>query len=194
MHHGIVGDGVGVIPGAFRFVFGVVLRSDLGVVASEGIWVEERSRAVNGAEEFVKSALAGPVVLGRVVSDLGRDVPFAGEVSAVAGGLESLGNGHAFLVEESLILREAVVAGHMSNSGLVGVEPGEKRGAGGAATAGVVELREAQAVGGEFVEIRGFDFPAVTSDVGIAHVIGHDDNDVWAGFAVETERGSADGE
>ena len=99
-----------------------------------------------------------------------------------------------FLIEESLVLREAVVAGHVSNSCLVWVEPGEKRGAGGAATAGVVELREAQAVGSELVEIRGFYLPPVTSDVGIAHVIGHNDDDVWAGFAVEIESGSADGE
>ena len=46
------------------------------------------------------------------------------------------------------------------------------------ALGGIVELRKAEAVFGEAVEVRGFDFRAVASDIGVAEVIDHDDEDV----------------
>ncbi len=73
-----------------------------------------------------------------------------------------------------------VFVGHMANAALVGIETGEQRGAGGTAPAVVVELGEAEAVRGEFVEIGGVDFAAVTADVREAHVVGHDEDDVGA--------------
>ena len=133
---------------------------------------------MDGAEEFVEAALAGPIVLGIGGFHLGGDVPFSGHVGAVAGGLERFGDGEAFLVEVALVLGEPVVAGHVTDAGLVRVESGEEGGAGGATAGRIVKLGEAHSVGGEGVEIGGFDLAAVATDVGVAHVVGHDDDDV----------------
>jgi hypothetical protein len=58
---------------------------------------------------------------------------------------------------------------------IVASEQGAAR---GPAARGVVKLGEAQAITGEGVEVRGRDFAAVTPKVGIAEVIGEDEDDV----------------
>ena len=63
---------------------------------------------------------------------------------------------------------------------MAGVIPGHERRAGGGTdgTAGV-GLGEADAFGGEAVEVRSFDpFLAVTAEIAVAEVVGHDENDV----------------
>ena len=45
----------------------------------------------------------------------------------------------------------------------------------------VFELGEAQTVLGELIEVGGLDLSAVTSDVRVAHVIHHDENEVGPG-------------
>ena len=60
----------------------------------------------------------------------------------------------------------------------VRVVAGEKFGPGGVAFGGVVELREPQTVFSQLVEIGGLNLPAVTTDIGIAHVVDHDENEV----------------
>ena len=62
----------------------------------------------------------------------------------------------------------------------VGVVAGEELGAGGVALGGVVELGEAQAVFRELIEVGSFDLSAKAADVGVAHVIDHDDDEVWS--------------
>ena len=47
------------------------------------------------------------------------------------------------------------------------------------AAGGVVELGEAEPVGGEAVEVRCGDLPAVASEVGIAEVVGEDEENIW---------------
>ena len=49
------------------------------------------------------------------------------------------------------------------------------------ALGGVVELGEAQSVLGQLIEVGGLDLSAVTSDVRVAHVIHHDENEVGSG-------------
>lgn len=66
----------------------------------------------------------------------------------------------------------------MTDPGLVGIEAGQKRSAGWAATASVIKLRKAETVGSELIEIGSVDFSAVTSDVGEAHVIRHYNDDI----------------
>jgi len=66
-------------------------------------------------------------------------------------------------------------------AGLVTVKAGEEGDTGGVALGGVVELGEAEAIGGEGVEVWGIDFGAVAAEVGEAEVIGHDENDIGAG-------------
>ena len=55
---------------------------------------------------------------------------------------------------------------------------GARHGAGRTTPGGVVKLGEAQPVIRQPVEVRGVDFAAVAADVGIAHVIGHDEHDI----------------
>lgn len=80
---------------------------------------------MDSTKEFIEATLAGPVVLGVARFDLGGDVPFPRHVGAVAGGLKGFGDGEAFLVEKSLILGEAVVAGHVADARLVRIKAGE---------------------------------------------------------------------
>ena len=60
----------------------------------------------------------------------------------------------------------------------VSVVSGKELGPGGVTLRGVVELREPQTVFSQLVEIGGLDLPAVTTDIGIAHVVDHDENEV----------------
>jgi hypothetical protein len=48
---------------------------------------------------------------------------------------------------------------------LIAIEPGEEGDSGGVALRGVVELREAQALFGESIEVGRFDFTAVAPKV-----------------------------
>ena len=111
-------------------------------------------------------------------------MPLAGHVGAIACRLEGFRNGDAVAIQISAVTIKAVIAHHVTDSCLVRVEPCEQRGAGGAATAGVVKLGEANPVLGESVEMGCLNFPAIASDVGPAHVIRHDEDDVglfWGG-------------
>ena len=138
---------------------------------------------MNRSVELVEPALEGPVGdigVGDFIGLVGRDMPLAGDVCAVAGGLENFRDGHTFAVELALVLRESIIPHHVAYSCLVSVETGEQSGPGRAAAGGIVELCEAQSVAGEPVQIRGMNFPAIAADVGIAHVIRHDQDDVGA--------------
>jgi hypothetical protein len=42
-------------------------------------------------------------------------------------------------------------------------------------------MRVAQPVGRQLVKVRGFDFAAVAAEIGVAHVVGHHDDDVGVG-------------
>jgi hypothetical protein len=61
------------------------------------------------------------------------------------------------------------------------IEAGEEGGPRGRAARGVVKLREAQAALREGVEVRRRNFGAVATEVGEAHIVGEDDDDVGAG-------------
>jgi hypothetical protein len=71
---------------------------------------------------------------------------------------------------------------------LVGVEAGQQGGAGGTAACSVVELGEPDTVFCKSIEMWGFDLTAVASEIGEAHVVRHDDHDVWARSSRERGR------
>src|ERR1035441_335818 len=58
------------------------------------------------------------------------------------------------------------------------IQPRQNRSAGRAATASIIELGEPEPVGGKLVEIGRRDLAAVATDVGEAHIIHEEDNDV----------------
>ena len=77
-------------------------------------------------------------------------------------------------------MRESAVVdvGQRVEVDLLSVVTGEKRGPRGPAAGRVVELRVADAVGGQRVEIGRGDFAAVAAGVGEAHVVGEKDQKV----------------
>ena len=68
----------------------------------------------------------------------------------------------------------------MSDTCLVGGGTGEQAGPGRAASAGIVELSEPQAVLGESVEIGSLDLASIASNIRPAHIVRHYDNDIRA--------------
>jgi len=169
-------DGVGVVEGLVRLGF----VGDVVVVAGEGLGREEAAGAGDGAEVAVEPALAGPVVF--LLEGLGaggvRHVPLAGHIRAVACGLERLGQGDALAVDVAPVAGQLPVRLHAAHAGLVGVESREQLGAGRAAACAVVKLGEPNALGREGVEVGGLDLAPVATDVGEAHVVGHDEDHV----------------
>ena len=70
---------------------------------------------------------------------------------------------------------------HPSHAGLVRIEPGQQRRAGGAAPRAVIELRHPHAFGGDSIDVGRRDLAAEAADVAVAHVVGEDQDDVRPG-------------
>ncbi len=141
---------------------------------------EVTAGAGDNAIEAVEAALARPFFLAVVA-----EVPFAGHVGVIACGLEDFGERDAVTVEKAGITGCGVGGGGLAGvfgedtySGLVLEEAGEQGGPGGGAACGVVELSEAEAAGGERINVGCGDFPAVAADIGEAHVVGKDEEDI----------------
>src|SRR5438045_1982411 len=66
----------------------------------------------------------------------------------------------------------------MADASFMWIKAGEQRSTAGAAARVIVELREADSICGEAIEIWILDFAAVTAEVREAHVIRKDDHDV----------------
>ena len=69
---------------------------------------------------------------------------------------------------------------HIAHSCCVGIVPGQQGSARGAAATCVVKTPQFDAIGGQFIQVGGLGFATVTTDVGVAQVIGHDEDDVGA--------------
>ena len=138
---------------------------------------------MDGAVVAIEAALEGPI--GVILEGLGGlawgDVPLTDGIVSVAGGVEDFGEGEALAVEVSAVAWEMVIVDHVADASLVGVQAGEERGAAGATAGGVIELGEADSVGGEGIEVRGGDFATETTEIGEAHIVGEDDDDIGAG-------------
>ena len=172
--------------------FGVVRRREFDgfVVFGEGDRVVEAAGAMNRAVEAVEAALPRPVVsrgefvVAAPVAHVTSDVPLPRHVGAVAGLAERLGDRHRVGGEVAAVSRQPVVAHHVADAGLVSVEAGQQGRTGRAAAGRVVEVAEAQAVGGQAIQVRSSDLAAVAAQVGEAHVVRHDEDDVGPGRGV----------
>ena len=63
----------------------------------------------------------------------------------------------------------------------MGILSGQQGGAGGAATGGVVEVSELEPTRRQPVQVGGGDLAAVATYIGVAHIIGQDEDDVGRG-------------
>ena len=105
-------------------------------------------------------------------------MPFAAHVGTIAGRLQSLRDGQAISVQITLILRQPIVPHHVADPGLVRIQPAQQAGPRRAAAAGIVKLGKSKTVLCQSVQVRGFYLAAEAAYVRIAHIIGHDQNNV----------------
>src|SRR5262245_2229705 len=107
-------------------------------------------------------------------------MPFADRVGRVARGPQYFGDRDGVAVQIAAIPVVATVVHHMSDARLMRVKPRQQRRPRRTATRRVIELSKAHAVSGKRVQIRRIDLAAVTTYVRKTHVVGHNDDDVWA--------------
>ncbi len=178
--HRVVADRIGVIK-RFRAVFGIVFRRDEGVLTREAFGIVEAAEAANRPVEPIESPLHRPV--GGVAHRMRTGhMPLPGHRRVVARRLQHLGDRHGLVAQVSRVSRCAFhFPHHEPHPCLVRVEPGEERRTRGTAARAVVELREAQPVRRQRVELWSGNLAAVTSEIGIAHVIGEDEHDIRSG-------------
>jgi len=121
------------------------------------------------ADELIK-----PFLIRQAAGTSIAQPPFANEASVIACLLEDFRN--------CLVLwTEGRLGGVAANGSVAGVETSHQAGArGGADGAAGVALGEANAFGGEAIDVRGFDFRlAVAAQIAIAQIIGEDEDNVW---------------
>ena len=180
----VLADGVGVVE-----IRGV--GTDEGLAVHQRVRIPERTGTVQRAKEVVEPPLrrrwptrfaSAPGVGALSVVGV-ADMPLAGQEGSVARALENLGYGHATLVQVALVgLRgPGKRRGHPTNARLMRVETRQEGRARWAAARRVVHLRIAQAVAAERVECRRADLGAEAADVGEAHVVCEDEQDVRLG-------------
>lgn len=106
-----------------------------------------------------------------------------------------LGDGAARLVQVAAITRmgRTFIFHHVADASLMRIQPRQQAGPRRAASGGIVKLREPHTVLGEFIQVRGGDFTAVTAEVGEAHVVAEDDDHVRPFSDPFGEHGSAGG-
>ena len=105
-------------------------------------------------------------------------MPLAGHVRLVARALQHFGNGLAPAIQVTPISVVAIVSHHPANPGLMRVKTGEQTRSCRAASSGVVKLCETQSALCESIQRGRLNFTPITTDVGITHVICHDQNDI----------------
>ncbi len=138
-------------------VLGVLSRREVAVVVVEAVGVIEA-----------------------ILERLAVDVPLAGVIRAIAERLQHLGKQPS--PRGAHPLAAALDARHGIAADFLGVVTGEDRRPRRPAAGRVVELREAQAVLCQGVEIRRGDLAAVAAGVGEAHVVGEEDQDIRPGI------------
>ncbi len=141
--------------------------------------------AADEREMTLKAALARPA--GLVLTEM----PFSGHEGLIARLTQRLRQGHEALFFEAEIrwradappqlIRRALFV-HVAHARLMRIQPAHERGTRGAALRAVVEPCQPHATDCQRIERRRADFAAVAADVGVAHVIHHDEEDVGALF------------
>ena len=159
--------GVVVVGKVLDLKKGVVVSKDAGFASFE-FWVrhpgiEEIAAARPKTISLIESAVEG------AISHLFAVVPFAGHAGCVTGVAHGFAEGE-HLLSDKIFLTTATIAG---------IETGEERRPSRGALGVVVKLSEQEPLGGEAIDVGRFDLRTVASDVGPAHVIDHDQQDVW---------------
>ena len=176
---GLLVDPIGVVE-VLTVAFDVV------VPPGERHGIKEAARPVNRAVEGFEPPVERPVGallgfdhLARLAEVVG-DVPLPAHAGGVARVAEGFGHRRTVGGEFTAVALGPTVVDHVPHPRLVRIATGHERRPGGAAPRGVVEVREADPVGGEPVEVRGANLAPEAPDVRVAHVVGHDQHEVGA--------------
>ncbi len=190
----MIGDEIGVVK------VGRVGLDNLFVV-HQAVRIVVIFHAGDGSPVLFKTTIAGPVGHGfgdgpvpleiehrfclglRHVRDGEMtQMPFAHHGGVVTGRAENLGDRYALVVELALVggfMVQRLV--HGPDSRFVRIQPSQQRSARRAAPGHVVKLRKAKALLRHRVDVWRMNLAAVTSQVGKAHVIGENNNNVGRG-------------
>ena len=138
--------------------------------------------AADEREMPVEPALARPA--GLVLTE----VPFPGHERLIARLAQRLRQGHDALLLEAQISRRTdapphlvrrALFVHVAHARLMRIQPAHERSARGAALRAIVEPRQPHAIRREGIERRRAHLAAITAEVRVAHVVHHDEEDVW---------------
>ncbi|MCY1172901.1 hypothetical protein D9M73_130450 [compost metagenome] len=128
--------------------------------------------------------------IGVIISARGRQpvaglaqMPFAGEIGAIARLVQHLGQRHHMVVEHGVITRLADMLGrdrlgHVAKPGAVVADAGLQHRPGWRTRTRDVEIGETHAVRGERVDIGGVDLAAEAANIRIAPIVRHQQDDI----------------
>src|SRR5437868_3665439 len=105
-------------------------------------------------------------------------MPFADHRGAISGSSQRFGDGDAPARKLTAVRRLAKVLAHRADADLMRILPRQQRSPRRAAARVVVELAEAHAALRERINVRRVNLTAVASEIGEAHVVGDDEDDV----------------
>ena len=119
----------------------------------------------------------------------GAEMPLAGHHGAIAGVAQAFGDGGRPIGEVALVARLAGLLRradfhHRAHAHLVVVAAGHQHGAGGRTQGRGVEVGQAHAARDQRVEVGRIGLATKTGEVGPAHVVDHDDEEIWAFVAL----------
>lgn len=177
---GVVGESIGgVIWRAWSRKMHIVERQ-----ASTSTRLQIARGSSQDAIKMLEASLQRPFLF-----SVQSDMPFARHIGMVSCIAKHLGHRHAIAVQEPHISVLALMLGvfsvfklrvfrHCSDAGLMGIEACQQACSGGTGASAIVELREAKPSSGQSIDIGCRNLASVASNVGIAHVVSHDEQNV----------------
>jgi hypothetical protein len=146
------------------------------------------SRSIQNAVEAVEAtlqrrravAVAGAPRVQARCPQVAAHMPFAGHECAVTRGLETLCNSGRVVTQEALVGRRPEVRSHVPDAGIVRIKARQQRGTCRAAARAVVHRRQQSATPRHAINGGRSNLRAHDAEVGKAHVVGQDQDDVGA--------------
>ena len=131
---------------------------------------------VKMAEELIESSLSRDAI--RI--SRATQMPFARHECLISSPFQQRGHGDTAVGQESTIARLVIVRRHRPHARLMRIEPCQQRSSGRTTSCRIVHLRHAQPATGHGVKVRCPNLSAVTAQIGVAEIIGKNEEDVWA--------------
>ena len=190
-----MGSGVGKVEDE-GFLLTFVFIKAVDGVASEGVGMVELLIGTSVAHNYL--VLNGPASctglsfsprkalawtsfnagIKKVTAPVGQPVVTVKPTGGGQGSLVPLARNEGSVTDGAQDLPEGGSVFHIVVSNGVGVVTGKKLSPGGVTLGGVIELGETQSILSQFIYIRRFYFPSIASDIGVAHIVDHNENEI----------------